>query len=107
MTEAEAYDLAVEYLRQRGVTPQYGCTYRGALHSHCSRGIQGGDFPKGIRRKVGISSSQASRLRRRTSSFAGVTTASSWTTTRGDVGTLPLSDTAPVRAQRGLDPVPT
>ncbi len=53
MTESEAYEIAVEYMRNLGVT-HYGCKYK---TSWCNRSdvhlaLYSTGFPKGLRRKV-------------------------------------------------------
>jgi len=49
MTEPEAYDVALKYIQQKGVT-HYGCAYNG---NWLARDLRlGGKFPKGCRRKV-------------------------------------------------------
>jgi hypothetical protein len=51
VTELQAYDSAVEYMRAKGII-HYGCLHRGARQGETGLGLTEHDFPAGIRRKL-------------------------------------------------------
>lgn len=53
MSESEAYDIALEYIRTKGFK-HYGCLHRNAWYGQRGLGLTEHDFPSGNRRKLWV-----------------------------------------------------